>query len=250
MYRMLALVLFVAAVTLMAANRWSASAQTPSVPSSVTPEATGTAPAAPETPKVEATATPFVWPTPASTVLSSTASLTGHVLQDTDGSATASPGDVPAETLIELVRYGGGFSVFTASDGSFAFRNLPSGDYLLMAWWTPSFIGVPTWETNPGLYVAGISVAEDGVVKGALPSPLLVKPKPEGLVPFPVRTGSENLPVGVVDGGAGSGSAAALPPTGAGPDGSVRSGVLKFAFLGLVVAAGSLVILRRSVRRR
>ncbi len=200
-----------------------------------------------ETSAPEPSATPIAWPTPGSDILSADGSLQGTFVLDTDGDGRASESDQPATTLVELVRTGGGYSLFTAEDGTFLFKNLPAGDYLLMFWWGPGFIGVPTWETNAGLYVATISVSEDRIVRGVFPSTMLGNPKPEGLVPFPVRSGTDGapIPVGTLDAGGGSSAPVGLPSTGSGSDASVWPMVV--GLIGLAVAAGgmSLVAIRR-----
>jgi hypothetical protein len=109
------------------------------------------------------------------------------------------------------------FSLLSDANGRFTFARLPSGDYVLFIWWSPGFVGVPTSPTNSGLYWAGISVSEDGIVRGELPEQLMVKPNTAGVIPYPVRTGGDTLPVGTLQVGSSPPvEPGALPPTGGG----------------------------------
>ena len=76
--------------------------------------------------------------------------LVGYVIEDTDGNGSRSPEDRPAETLVTLSLtaegriYGEGTKgaqLLTDDTGRFEFDDLVPGDYELIVWWMPGFVG-------------------------------------------------------------------------------------------------------------
>ncbi len=115
-------------------------------------------------------------------------------------------------------------SLLTATTGTFDFTDVPPGDYTVMVWWMAGFVrgGSPT---VPDVYQAVLSIAADGSITrpqslpavwpgvrgivtdpakevaeiGSRSSPILLKPSPPGLVPYPVSVGDVGVPsVGTV----------------------------------------------------
>lgn len=93
-------------------------------------------------------------------------------------------------TLVELVSsVPVSVLLYTASDDSFTFTNVPAGDYTLWIWWTPGFVeGAADAGTTvqPDLLQVRFTVNADGTVTGPAVLQVLLKPLPEGLIPFPV----------------------------------------------------------------
>jgi hypothetical protein len=177
--------------------------------------------------------------------------VTATILADTDGDGQVSEGDEPAVTLVELESPGRPLvSVFNDASGSFDLRNIPEGRYTLVVWWSPGFIEpATTAPTNPGRLEIPLDVAADGVV--ASPGPgfevILVNALPEGLTPYPVRTGVSpgEIATGVVDVAAAYAAAAPtpappvdLPTAGAGPGGGTDPPMGHLALLAATLVAG------------
>lgn len=105
--------------------------------------------------------------------------------------------------------------LLTDEQGGFSFMEVPPGTYSLYVWWAGGFAAGAT-ERLPDLHRAIITVSPNGLLArptaipatwpesfgaetidvqrdnvsvGFIPQPLLLKPKPEGVVPFPVGTG-------------------------------------------------------------
>lgn len=143
------------------------------------------------------------------------------LLVDGDGDGRATSTDQPAGTLVELQSDNAVVPLFSGEDGRFVMERIPAGVYTLWVWW-PGFIGVAAEETNPNLFKGTVNVSESGDVTAAFPSTILLQPKPEGLIPYPIRTGTNaaQIPIGRVDIAAAlsqSGTPlrpAALPSTG------------------------------------
>jgi len=239
---------------------------------SATSTVTSTAPATPRA-EITATATPspsaMPTPSPEATLpvrtISQDFSMSATLREDSDADARTSPGDLPASNaLAELqanVRWDGARHVklsgdspvvglFTNADGSFSFVDVPPGEYLLWIW-AYGFIEAPTAPTNPGLFLANVVVDKSGTVSGAVPAQFLLKPKPPGVLGYPVRTGSgadQPPAVGRLDVGEALANqrVAALPATGAGES---RRGWL-LPVLGIVlVASATAVAAALGVRR-
>jgi hypothetical protein len=145
-----------------------------------------------------------------------------------DGRADVGDGSTITPTLIQLVSWSriptspadpafpaSIVNILTAEDGTFAFTNVPEGEYAIWIWWAGGFVNGAT-ERLPDLFRAIVAVAPDGRITaptrlpatwpesfgeepidvdkdrnsvGSLPSPLLLKPGAEGVVPYPVSTG-------------------------------------------------------------
>lgn len=226
-------------------------------------------------------------------------SLSAKLVEDKDGDGTLSAGDsAPQTTLVTLAswaRWNNGIqagateigqasvagsadavvSLLTENDGSFAFTNIPPGDYTLIVWWMGGFVRGGA-RTVPYAFQVVISIRNDGTVgtpaafppnwpgigdltspatevaqMGALPSVILLKPLPAGMVPYPVSTGA-NQPTGVgsVDVGAViarlSLPAPRLPVTGDGASRGFGAGWwLVGAVLGLSLGIAGIAVRRR-----
>jgi hypothetical protein len=172
-------------------------------------------------------------------VLSTDFSLVGSLLQQAEPGAA----ETGASTLVELGSESGSFALLSDAAGSFSFRGIPSGNYVLFIWWSPGFVDVATSPTNPALYWAGISVGADGTVRGELPSQILLNPNTTGAVPYPVRTGTGTLPIGTLNIGVRPvEQPSSLPETGTGRDDTwwpVAAGVaLLLAVASAVIVVG------------
>lgn len=168
--------------------------QTPDAPRTAVAEASPTA---------EPSATMPVEPTSTPVPLVDTTDAISRVVQDKDGDGRVSQSDPGAQTLVELESSDRPLvSMYNSLSGDFAFRNVPAGEYLLVVWWSPGFIGGTTAPTNPGRLEVKFSVGDDGSVTGVIPAAILARELPAGLIPYPVRAGQEGvgtLPVGEVD---------------------------------------------------
>ena len=211
-------------------------------------------------------------PTPAAqtptALVETRTSVVGYVTEDLDGNRVASPGDQGAQTLAELFRLSEGRVVSGTSlltdetSGRFEFAEVPQGEYLLSVWWSPGFISLQgasplrATQGHPHVLDLGITVKEgiatqlkyittqvegDHVLVRDAEEPsmtpfeelaILVKPKPEGLIPYPVRTGQGPLPVGRA-----TVAPAALPSSGQGPGSSGSPFPTGLVVLGLIVFA-------------
>lgn len=194
------------------------------------------------------------------------ATIAGRVLEDKNDNGVVDDGDAPPSvtqvregsvgTLVELVSSASqSIPLYTGTDGSFTFTNVPSGDYTLWIWWTPGFVADSAQAgtiVQQDLLQVPFTVKEDGTVDGPAALEVLLKPRPEGLIPFPVKTGLGGGPIaiGALDVGRTLGTLpAALPGTGGGPPGS--DGHL-LRWLGVTLLAiglvSGLLLARRKVR--
>ncbi len=228
---------------------------------------TGTASPAAEPSAPPTTAAPET-PAPVPTervdiVISSGSALSGAIREDRDGDRAISAGDgTPVLALVELAFISRdavlrnefasqpNIEIYT-EDGSFAFESIPEGVYTLWVWWSPGFIGVETWPTNPGLFFAEIRVGPDGTVTADRPVPqtFLVRPLRDGEVSHPVRSSGTVPYAGRVNvrEALAARAAAGLPVAGTGPRGRapwwpVAAGAAAFA----LAAAGFGLTRRRS----
>jgi hypothetical protein len=239
---MLARALIAAGVILFAASTsgGAARAQTPE-PSSSTPTAVVTSEPTPAAPVNPQPATPLPGSGDASTIV-------GYIIEDTDGDGLRSMADKGTQTLVQMHRLWegrivSGASVFSDENGRFEFTDASEGEYLLWVWWTPGFVTLEggavsaAVEGHPDLLLLGISIGPDKgaafkyvavqdeldhvVVRdagGADPTlfsslTVLVKPKPEGLVPYPVPVGDREPPIQI---GRASLTQFSMPPSGTG----------------------------------
>jgi hypothetical protein len=177
------------------------------------------------------------------------------MMEDKDGDGRLSQDDLGAQTLVELESPNRPLvSMFNAVSGSFSFTNIPAGEYVLVVWWSPGFIGGTTAPTNDGRLEIKFSVADDGSVTGAIPGVILARQSPEGLVPYPVRSGggTEKYPVGIVDVAVAYAAAGIveLPPTGLATDPRGTNWRWPVGLVALAVAAvtffGSGIVTRKS----
>lgn len=112
------------------------------------------------------------------------------------------PSGAPARTLIELhydARLVDGqvvpgskarlISLLTNEAGTFSFRNIPAGNYVLWLWWGPGFHNVVPSRVTDGPFLAEIVVDEAGNVRGAIPQAFEIKERPGGVLGYPLRTG-------------------------------------------------------------
>ncbi len=217
-----------------------AHAQTPPATEAAPPTVTATAPIATATAAV-ATATAAVATIPASATavpITATTKISGALAQDTDGDGKASSADTAAVTLVELVSQTRGvFSVLSAGDGSFVFDEVPNGDYQLELWWSPGFVDTTASAENAGLATIDFVVNADGSTKNAPQKSFLLKVKPDGLIPYPVRSGPGGEPArGRLNVSTGARvAAAALPATG-------TAGGTNAPFVFTIVGAALLVV--------
>jgi hypothetical protein len=258
-------------------------------PDSSTATASATATGlAPETTPIPETAIPeTVTPLPES---EKSMSLVGYVIEDADGDGVRSAGDRPAETLAQMLVVSGGYVdrgavLRTDSEGRFQFDDLSPADYEFALWWSPGFLTLQQTpvldavlygrsEQYGGLLKLRVAVADDGrktysyatsdYVDGrfrlrdvesapAIPSGdlvILVRRKPEGLIPYPVATGAE---AGVIPVGRVSLRQVSMPSSGSGGDpGGVSMGWWLVG-VGAVLLTGTTVFLyveRRFKTRR
>jgi hypothetical protein len=111
------------------------------------------------------------------------------------GSLIDPAGSPAASTLVELRRVGPlppgapyGWSLLTV-DGRFEFSCLEPGSFHVLVFWNPGFFG------NPSLDVVSLEVTPGET--GLLAVDLVVNPLPQGVTPYPVRSGPNPLaPVG------------------------------------------------------
>jgi hypothetical protein len=232
--------------------------------------------------------TPDIVPTPSATPTpapeSRPATISARLVEDTNGNGQRDVEDKPPseQTLIQLLPWSGSVdrivSLLTDADGSFSFVNVPEGDYTLYVWWMAGFVNggsdeaphvlravlridgdgfitapSPLPATWPGTLGSEFNPERDRTIIGSVPPFILLKPKPAGLVPYPVSVGDTTAgppPIGSVDVGLIlAQQPTALPRTGGGPADDV-SGLLRWlgaAALALAVLSG-LIIARRRAR--
>lgn len=125
------------------------------------------------------------------------ARIAGRVVEVKEG------GDVPARTLAELQLHtvigadgqpqlGEGAALiwlFTASDGTFSYREVPPGTHVLWVWGGLGFEGDQTHVRNTGLFLAEVTVDESGAVFGPIPPVFRIREKPSGTLGYPLRNG-------------------------------------------------------------
>lgn len=205
---------------------------------------------------------------PEQAISQGTISVAGQLIEDVDENGRVSDADRGAETLVQLrflsrepaadvdtttpVSITG---LLTDSEGRFTFdfAEAPSGSYSLVVWWSPGIVD-PASQIDPSLDFAqpvphrlDVALPAERIASGDFRDfSLLVNPKPEGLIPYPVATGSEALPIGqatVIED-----DASALPDTGtgAGTDGppwgmlGIAAAIAGVAALGLSVARAAM----------
>jgi hypothetical protein len=199
--------------------------------------------------------------------ISAVSSIAAQLIEDMDGDGKVSAGDAPAVTIIDLILVpGGGFktfperallppevSLFTGKDGRFELSHVPAGTYQLWIWWGAGFYTLPTAPTNEWLVIAGVTVRPDGHVTGAIPSTMLLKKRPFGVIGYsPRAAGAEPIAGGranvrsVLAGRA----TAALPAAGDGSslDRQTLLTAVGAALLALAALGGVGLSLRRSRR--
>jgi len=266
------------AIALLSASAAAATAQTPAPTATFVP--TDEARPAPQsTPTAAAVMPQPATPLPESGLANA---LAGYVVQDTDGNGVQSAGDKPAETLVEMLvasdgYLDGGALLKTDSSGRFEFADLTPGDYELTIWWSPGYVsiqGAPVTDTllyfaDAGILKLKVTLGSDGkriyayatsqYVDGrfrlgevanapAIPSGdlvILVKPKPEGLIPFPVSDGEGQQVIPI---GRASLSRISLPASGAAGD---RAGISEGWLLvgvGAILLIGTTVLLYAETR--
>jgi len=240
-------------------------------------QATLTATSVPATPVAAATAepaTPLPQPDKGMTVV-------GYIIQDTNGDGVRSAGDKPAQTLVQLHRLsaekvGSGANVGSDQNGRFEFTNVSQGQYLLSVWWSPGFVTLQGQSASsvvadhPDVVLLKLEVTSDGsssfqgatlvasdpssVAKEIGPSAateftsltFLVKPLPEGLIPYPVSVGGDALlPVG-----SASLPQVSMPSSGDAEGGSGRSWAVWLVSLSATVFLGATALLLLESRRR
>jgi hypothetical protein len=131
-------------------------------------------------------------------------SLTGTITEDRNGNTMLDAGDAGSRTLVELFRlsngqYGpGGASVFATEAGRFEFLSLAVGEYELWVWWDFGFI-TPQHPRGAGALIIPLSVDAAAAARGEnINYEFLTAQKPEGAIPWPVRSGQGNIPEGSV----------------------------------------------------
>ena len=250
----------------------------PPEPGSSTATVTAATPLRPETTPVN--------PQPATPLPESAKAmaLVGYVIEDTDGNGLRSKGDKGAQTLVQMHRLAegrivSGATVLTDENGRFEFADASEGEYLLWVWWTPGFITLQgeldaaAVESHPDLLRLGIGFGSDGtaqfkhvtvqdeggsiLVRNAQDSgakqidslTILVKPKPDGLIPYPVSVGEGEGPIPV-----GKVSLARLSMPSSGNSGGGTGPSLGWWLIGagvvLLVAATAFLRLEKRRRRR
>lgn len=155
-------------------------------------------------------------PVPTERLVSTDYTLSGRIIEDVDGDGQPSQSDTGQRTLVELrTRSGDGlapgvttetelFSMFSTDYGTFTFRDLAPGVYILSVW-SCDFINVVGQPTNLGLYRSEVTVGEDGGVIATIPEPILVVQRPSGTLCYPVRSGiGWNLPISLPETGVGA----------------------------------------------
>jgi len=206
--------------------------------------------------------------------------IVGYVIEDTDGNGVRSAGDRGAQTLVQMHRLSGGrivsgASVFSDKNGRFEFADASPGEYLLWVWWTPGFVslqgGSPAQAVlqHTDLLLLGIIVLPDGTaefkqvtvrdeaddavvtdVPGLAATQfselsVLVNPKPEGLIPWPVAAGGTDVPVGKTT----LAGTIALPTSGGGVGDVDRLFPWVVMAVGLAVFVAATAALRLGARR-
>ncbi|MBI2724229.1 MAG: hypothetical protein HYX50_04110 [Chloroflexi bacterium] len=247
----------------------SPSGGTPTIAPTATssPAATQPAEATPSATEAVALATPAAQPLQ---LISTDGSLSGTIMEDSDGDGKVSAGDTPAaQTLVQLEV---GVDTARALDtppvagipsavidlyteaGTFTFSDIPAGDYTLLIWWSPGFVNVKAIPSNPAVVWALVSVSADGSVRSSISTAVLVAKRGASPIPYPVVTGeTAGSPpaVGVVNVRSALGRAPGvrLPATGTGAGGGfdARFWVLAGALVASVVLS---VALARASRRR
>ncbi len=205
----------------------------------------------------------------------------GYIIQDTNGDGVRSAGDKPAQTLVQLHRLsaekvGSGANVGSDENGRFEFTNVSQGQYLLSVWWSPGFVTLQGQSASsvvadhPDVVLLKLEVASDGsssfqgatlvasdpssVAKEIGPSAateftslaFLVKPLPEGLIPYPVSVGGDALlPVG-----SASLPQVSMPSSGDAEGGSGRSWAVWLVALGAVLFLSTAALLAVQNRRK
>lgn len=116
--------------------------------------------------------------------------IAGTLIEDRDNDGALSVQDGGAQTLVTLMgrdRQGGYYcadAVLTGEDGKFQFDDLLISEYDVMVWWAPGFLDYPD-AADP----LTLTVPEAEVGDGIETLFLRLKPRPEGMLPYPVPDG-------------------------------------------------------------
>jgi hypothetical protein len=219
---------------------------------------------------------------PASPSVGTPGTLSVRLIEDINENLRRDDGDaVPAQTVAVLVPWADTTKVIeliTAKDGTFAFENIPPGDYSLRLFWPAGFVSAgssaaiphliravfrvsadgafttpdPLPATWPGLPLEKFDPPTDGTIIGQFPAEIVLKRKdPDvGAVLPGAGDAAFALGVGRIDVGAAlrGETPALLPDTGSG--GQLDGGASAWAAGGPVVVLSSLAFVIAMRRRR
>lgn len=140
--------------------------------------------------------------------------VAGYLLQDLEEDGLCGVGDRGAHTLVRLVprAVDDSGAIYATSlisdyDGRFEFVGVLPGQYNVEIWWSPGMIGMYALEEQVGgepkpSYVGNAFELPVTVAANGMADPrefvIFMKPKPPGLIPYPVSTGGSDAspPVG------------------------------------------------------
>lgn len=257
----------------------SSTTATPTPATTPTPAVTPSAVATPQATSTPAAATPT--PTAAPSPVSFT--LSGRLVVDVNSNGGADAADaapvvaglnlVPWSTVDRFVDV----RLFTASDGSFAFEQLPPDSYTLRVFWPFGFTTKGASPAAPGILRAAFTVTDTGEIVppnplpkvwpgslepfvpdepilGRIPDPILLnRVENPNIATFPIDdAGGPPPPVGRVDVSAalrGRGAASVgLPPTGSpsSPDDGWAGYLILAGAAAVAIAGAAALVLRRA----
>lgn len=239
--------------------------------------------AAAATPAGTGSATPIATPPPNETTQPppfGSATVSSIFVEDVNENRVRDDDGVSRQTIVGLIPWSeptaeASLELITGLDGSFAFKNLPPGDYSLRLYWPTGFVEPPASDELPDIIRAAFRINEDGsigapdpfpaawpglplepfdpardrTILGSLPSEILLN-KHDGSVLPPSSTGGPAA-IGEIDVGAylagRSGVSPQLPASGvsAANEGSPFGWYRIAAFAVLLAAAAGFLLTRR-----